>query len=153
MEYYRLMENLPDRTPLGYGPAGARWNIKGVPLIYACNNVSLNFLELLSIKGPSVADANWILVTLEISGEIPHLSPNSLPEDWKRRPYPSSTQQIGGRWAQKKASAYLKVPSCRIPLTGYPQEHNLLINPLHPDFNTLVKYVKSEPVAYELNSL
>lgn len=147
------MENLPDRTPLGYGAAGARWNLNGVPLIYACNHVALNYLELLSIKGPSVAKCNWVLVTIEVLGDIPSLDPSTLPSNWRMRPYPTSTQQIGSQWAQRKTSPYLKIPSCRIPLAAYPQEHNLLINPLHPDFNKLVKYVSSEPVFYELNSL
>ncbi|MDQ3392988.1 MAG: RES family NAD+ phosphorylase [Bacteroidota bacterium] len=152
MKYYRLMENLPDRSPLGYGAAGARWNLKGIPLIYACNHLALNYLELLSIKGPSVAKSIWSLITIEVSGEIPHLDPSSLPIDWRMRPYPGSTQQIGSQWAQNKKSVYLKVPSCRIPLVGYSEEHNLLINPLHPDVNNLIKLVGSESVLYEINS-
>ena len=146
------MEDIPSRTPLGYGKAGARWNPNGVPLIYACNHVSLNYLELLAIKGSIVADTKWKLITLEVYGEIPRLDPKSLPSDWKMRPYPNSTQEIGSKWAQSMSSPYLMVPSCRIPLAGYPQEHNLLINPLHPEFTTLVKQIKIEQVLYELNT-
>jgi hypothetical protein len=74
-----------------------------------------------------------------------------LPSDWKMRPYPISTQQIGSQWAQKMISPYLKVPSCRIAISSYPEEHNLLINPIHPDFGRLIKFIGSEPVSYELN--
>jgi RES domain-containing protein len=151
MKYFRLMEDHPDKTPLGYGRAGARWNFTGVPLIYACNHVSLSYLELFSIKGPAVANLNWILVTLEVLGDIPHLDPQGLPSDWKMRHYPISTQQIGSQWAQKMISPYLKVPSCRIAISSYPEEHNLLINPIHPDFGRLIKFIGSEPVSYELN--
>ena len=147
------MEDIPDRTLMGYGRAGARWNLNGVPLIYACNHVSLNYLELLAIKGAAVASAKWKLVTLEISGKIPYLDPKSLPSDWKSRPYPKSTQEIGSQWAKSNKGLYLMVPSCRIALSGYPQEHNLLINPLHPDFTKLVKHAGTEQVLYELNTL
>ena len=152
MRYYRLMEDIPDRTPLGYGRAGARWNFNGIPLIYACNHVSLNYLELLSIKGPVVTKSNWTLVTLEVSGEIHRLDPTGLPSDWKWKPYPRSTQEIGSQWAQKLLGYCLMVPSCRIALSSYPEEHNLLINPLHPEFNKLVKVIGTEQVLYELDN-
>lgn len=80
------MEDIPSRTPLGYGKAGARWNSNGDPLIYACNHISLNYLELLAIKGSIGADTKWKLITLEVHGEIPRLDPKSLPSDWKMRP-------------------------------------------------------------------
>src|SRR4051812_9467482 len=132
MRYFRLIEDNPLRTPLGYGIAGARWNLNGTPVIYAANQSSLNFIELLSIKGPVVSSINWKLVSLEVSGEIPYVDPNELPEDWRERPCPMSTQELGSEWARSHSTLYLKVPSCRIPLSRYPDEHNLLINPLHP---------------------
>ena len=152
MMYFILMEDLPDRTPLGFGLAGARWNSNGIPMIYACNHIALNYLELLAIKGSAVAKCNWFLATIEVLGDIPSLDPSSLPQDWRMRPYPLSTQESGSLWAKRKTSPYLKVPSCRIPIAAYPKEHNLLINPLHPDFNNLVKFVKSEHANYEINS-
>lgn len=45
----------------------------------------------------------------------------------------------------------LMVPSCRIPTCAYPIEHNLLINPLHPDFLRDVKFVSQEDVNFEVN--
>ncbi|MGK7395468.1 MAG: RES family NAD+ phosphorylase [Candidatus Cyclobacteriaceae bacterium M3_2C_046] len=149
--YYRLIEKLPNRTPLGFGYGAARWNLPGTPLIYACKPGALNYLEMLSIKGASVTTSTWELVTLEVTGEIPRVAPDSLPSNWKRRPYPTSTQEIGTQWAQEKLSLCLKVPSCRISLSLYPQEHNLLINPLHPDFSALIKPVKSESISFEIN--
>lgn len=108
MKYFRLMEALPDRSPLGHGAAGARWNLNREPLIYACNHVAINYLELLSIKGTSVAKCSWALVIIEVIGDIPSLDPTTLPSNWRMRPYPKSTQQTGNQWAQKKASPYLK---------------------------------------------
>jgi RES domain-containing protein len=151
LEYYRLIENLPGRSPLGFGLGAGRWNEYGTPLIYACNQISLNFLELLSIKGSIVSKASWYLVTLEISGEIPFLNPLDFPADWRRRPHPVSTQKIGNFWAKQMGSTALKIPSCRIPESTYPNEHNLLINPLHPDFIQNVKFISQEEVNFEIN--
>ena len=151
MKYYRLIEDIPSRTPLGYGAAGGRWNSNGTPLIYACNHSSLNFIELLSIKGPIVTSTKWKLVVLEVEGDIPYIDPKDLPSDWKTRPYPASTQDFGTQWAQSMATPYLIVPSSRIPLSSYPDEHNLLINPLHPQKANLITVLNTEKVSFELN--
>lgn len=151
MKYFRLIEEVPDRTPLGYGTAGGRWNLNGTPMIYASNFSSITFMELLSIKGPIVTSTKWVLVMLEVLGDIPQLDSADLPSDWYRRPYPHSTQEFGTQWAQSMTTPYLKVPSCRIPLSSYPLEHNLLINPLHPERNNLVKVISTEQVSFELN--
>ena len=151
MKYFRLIEKVHEKTPLGYGKAGGRWNLKGTPLIYASNYSAINFMELLSIKGPVVAATKWILIVLEIKGDIPHLEAQDLPPDWSTRPYPKSTQEFGTQWAQSRVTPFLKVPSCRIPLSSYPQEHNLLINPIHPDCNKLIDIVSMEEVSFRLN--
>ena len=151
MVYFRLIEDLPERTPLGYGLAGGRWNSFGTPMIYACNCSSLNFLELLSIKGSMVTTSSWLLIQMEIMGKIPSLSVDHLPSNWKERPYPRSTQDFGTYWAKKRISPLLKVPSCRLPLSSFPLEHNLLINPLHEAFSEVVKLKTLEKVSFEVN--
>src|SRR5690606_20848841 len=111
----------------------------------------LNFLELLSIKGSIVTASSWLLVMLEISGEVPALSADDLPKNWRIRPYPYTTQQFGTQWAKNALSPVLKVPSCRIPITRYPEEHSLVINPLHEELQKTVKLVESENVSFEVN--
>src|SRR5690606_23149741 len=123
----------------------------GTPLIYACNCSALNFLELLCIKGPMVSTSVWLLVQMEIQGDIPSLSVEDLPDNWSARPYPQATQDFGTYWAKKKISPVLKVPSCRIPLSSFPLEHNLLINPLHEAFSEVVKLKTVEKVSFEVN--
>lgn len=136
---------------MGFGMGAGRWNLYGTPMIYCCNVSSLNFLELLSIKGPVVSKSDWKLVTLEIIDDLSFLDSAELPQEWKRRPYPTSTQQIGTEWAKAMISPILKVPSCRIPLSNYSQEFNLLINPLHPEFLKSVNLLKTEDVGFEVN--
>jgi RES domain-containing protein len=151
MRYFRLIEAVKGRSGLGYGLAPGRWNQAGTPLIYACNASSLNFLELLSIKGPVVTQSAWKLIVLEVSELIPSLDASQLPHDWKNRPHPSSTQEFGSAWAKALISPALKVPSCRIPLQNYPTEHNLLLNPLHPEFQKNVQIVEELDVSFEVN--
>ena len=152
MRYFRLYEALPDRNGLSYGLGVGRWNEFGTPMIYACSASSLNFLELLSIKGPVVTQSRWKLAVLEITAPIAELDSDFLPRDWKNRPYPRSTQEFGTAWAKGMISPTLKIPSCRIPLQSFPNEHNLLINPLHRDFLKSVKLVQEWDVSFEVNS-
>ncbi|MEX2569052.1 MAG: RES family NAD+ phosphorylase [Cyclobacteriaceae bacterium] len=151
MKAYRLIENIPGRSALGYGMGGGRWNQLGTPIIYCCNVSALNFLELLSIKGAVVSQSVWSLITLEIKDEISYLEPSELPKEWRNRPYPISTQQIGTMWAKQRGSPVLKVPSCRIPLSKFTEEFNLLINPLHPEYLKSIALLKQEEVSFEVN--
>ncbi|OOG69533.1 RES family NAD+ phosphorylase [Algoriphagus sp. A40] len=152
MRYFRLYEAIEGRNGLGYSLGPARWNQFGTPIIYACSATALNFLELLSIKGPVVTQSKWKLSVLEISGEIPELDPDFLPTDWKNRPYPRSTQEFGTTWAKGMVSPVLKIPSIRIPKNSYPSEHNLLINPLHKEFTDKVRLMEELDVTFEVNS-
>jgi RES domain-containing protein len=152
VRYFRLIEDLAGRRPLGYGLGAGRWNEFGTPVIYGCSVISLNFLELLSIKGAVVTQSKWKLIELEIPEQIPELDVSQLPSDWKNRPHPRSTQEFGTAWAKGMISPVLKIPSCRIPLNSYPSEYNVLINPLHPDFLSTVKVMEECDVSFEVNS-
>lgn len=149
---FRLIEAVPGRSALGYGMAPARWNLFGTPIIYEASVSSLNFLELLSIKGHSVTQSRWKLVELEVTDSIPELDPDSLSPDWKNCPHPHSTQEFGIQWAKSMISPALKVPSCRTPLYRYPDEYNVLINPFHPDFLNYIKVIKEWDATFEVNS-
>lgn len=151
MRYFRLYEKLPGREPLGYSPSGTRWNGDGIPLIYASSSMALAMLEHYSIKGPVDAESSWELAELEVTGEVPNINADDLPGDWKKRPYPESTQLFGAFWATSRQTVHLAVPSIRIPLSGFPLEHNLLINPLHPDFLGSVSLIGAEDINFELN--
>jgi RES domain-containing protein len=153
LKYFRLIEKITGRFPLGYGPGSGRWNPYGVPIIYACSHSALNFLELLSIKGPVVSMAAWSLIEFELEEEAPFLGAEDLPKDWSQRPHPKSTQAVGAYWAKQQESIALKVPSCRLSLVNYPDEHNLLINPLHPDFAKKVTFIKETEVSFAINPI
>lgn len=148
MVCYRIYEPLENRTGLGYGQNGARWNQHGTPLIYAASSVALAMMEMLSIKGSTVTQGKWILAHLEVPDGLPRLRAEQLPEDWNSRPPTRTTKDFGTHWAASKNSVALQIPSARIPLTAYPAEHNLLINPLHPEFSALVRLIKEEQIPF-----
>ena len=152
MKYYRLYEDIPARLPLGFGLGGGRWNHHGVPIIYLSNFPSIVIIEILSIKGSTVARSNWKICAFEIKGPIPELGLNNIPKDWNKRPASRSTKDIGTLWARKMESVFLKVPSARLNLSAYSDEHNLLVNPLHPDFRKVVNYIGSEDFNFQLNN-
>jgi RES domain-containing protein len=151
MEYFRIIKREHIKSPLGYGNMAGRWNQRNVPMIYACSSVSLSMTEYLSIKGTQVLSTEWSLITYSIDIEIPNLEKESLPIEWDSRPYPLTTQLFGSSWIRSQASVCLKVPSARLLLSVYTKEHNLLINPFHPDFIKTVTINNIEDLYFHLN--
>ena len=152
MEYFRLYEKAPGRSPLGFGNAGGRWNVPGVPMIYACSYSALNFLEMLSIRGPVVTSVPWVLVVFELNEEPQYLSTSALPDLWNALPYGEGTVSLGSQWAVEGEMPFLQVPSAKLPLERYPEEHNLLINPLFPNVETLIEITEVVDVGFLVNS-
>ncbi len=150
-EYYRLLAKKHIGNPFGYSLVGARWNARGVPVIYAGSSVAIITTEFLSIKGGTVVNERWSLITYSITDDPPFLETTQLPKDWDSRPYPLSTQEFGRTWARGNSSVCLKVPSARILLKAYPKEHNLLINPLHPNLHQVVKVQEINDLYFNLN--
>jgi RES domain-containing protein len=121
-------------TGLGAWLEGARWNDKGVYMVYAAESISLAALEMV-VHLPKEALLYNLYVRIPVvfeSKQVMTLKPSKLPSDWNLSPPPESTQKIGSEWAKAKKSLVLKVPSSVIP-----DEHNYLINPLHPAATSL----------------
>lgn len=152
MVYYRLYQDLPGRTPIGYGTSGARWNKKGTPIIYCASSKAIATFEILSIFGSKVSSNPYILATIEVTGILNYIREIDIPKDWNAIPRPLSTQEIGTAWAKSMESLGLMVPSARLPLSAYPNEHNLLINPLSSDFGIHFNVIKEEKFLFKLGS-
>jgi RES domain-containing protein len=151
MLFYRVYEQLEGRSPLGFGKAAGRWNHSGTPMIYCSSSLALAILELYAIKGSVVSTMNWQVATLEITADIPFIEKLDLPEDWVARPYPKSTLNFGTVWAAQQIGFCVAVPSVRIPLFRFPEEHNLLLNPLYPDFSNHVKVINTQTINFQIN--
>lgn len=120
-------------------------------MIYAARYTALNLLEMICIRGSVVSSVRWSLAVFEIDRDIPELDAAYLPPDWNRLPYPDSTVVIGSAWCDEGSGPFLKVPSARLPENRFPEEHNLLINPLHPDAFALTCVKEVTEVGFLLN--
>lgn len=153
MKYFRLYEKMADRKPLGYGDGGGRWNEKKTPMIYCSNSRALTLVEHFSISGYKVSTTIFELAVLEIDYDIPSIEVNDLPTNWNIRFHTRETKEFGTKWSEAKEFLCIKVPSARMPISSYPEEHNLLINPLHPDFLKKIKVISFEDIKFNLNKV
>ena len=130
-----------DLTGTGAKLHGGRWNSKGIPIVYTSETRALATLELLAhIPYPSVPN-DFVLITMEIPDQLTFqsISTELLPHNWFAFPHSESTRSIGNKWFNSGESVLLRVPSAIIK-----DEHNFLLNPMHPDFK-FVNIVEKEP--------
>ena len=121
-----------------------RWHRAGVPMVYTATPRALAALELLVHMEVRLAPSDFVLIPADVPDErIISLGPTDLPENWRAVPAPSSTRELGTRWALEKGSLALRVPSVVIP-----EEHNVLLNPAHPDAG-LVKSGSPLPFVFD----
>jgi RES domain-containing protein len=114
-----------------------RWNLFGTAMVYCSETLSLAALELfMRIKGHG-RKTPFVRFQVDIPDAIAveTISTGMLPANWDCVPPLQYTKEWGSQWASEKRTVALKVPS--VAITG---EFNVLLNPLHPDFNRVVIY-------------
>lgn len=126
---------------------GGRWNHVGIPVVYASETLSLAALELFvhfTRKDITIAKS-LLAIPVEIpdSVAIHEILLESLDAGWDSSPPPDFTRDLGTDWVRKGSSAILRVPSAIIP-----SEHNLVMNPRHPDF---AKVTAGDPQPFSLD--
>ncbi len=152
MRYYRIMSAHFYRSPFSCSANGGRWNPKGSRMIYAGSSPSVSLLEYLCVKGNAVALNSWYMIVFEIkdSSLIGELDAYELPTSWNISPHGRATQNFGSAWLLEREFPFLKVPSARLNIKFYPEEHNLLINPDFPQLENKLKVVDTLPFSYLL---
>lgn len=117
----------------GAGLNGGRWNSPGTPIVYTAATQSLAALEILvhTADPNDLIDLGYVSVPVEVE-EAMISEVTKLPGNWKSYPAPISTMRLGDAWVRAKTSVVLRVPSVVIP-----SESNFLLNPTHPDFQSL----------------
>lgn len=136
MQIFRIAKTayIRDLTGTGAKRYGGRWNPKGVSLLYASEHRSLAILEILVNASMLSLPEDLSLLTLRIpDSETTHATaPADLPSNWRSSPAPFRLAEIGADWIASNKSLAMKVPSVIVP-----EEQNVLINPNHPDFETI----------------
>jgi len=122
--------------------APGRWNTIGSPMIYASEHYSTALLEKL-VHGSGALPPNQHFITITIPRGMTYeiFSPPSLP-GWDQMPATIS-KRFGEAWCLVKRSLILVVPSVVARV-----EHNVLINPAHPEFRHITTTLH-EPVFWD----
>lgn len=134
MIIYRLAtaQYADDLSGAGAKLLGGRWNIKGLPLLYTAENISLAVLEIVVNADRHFIPPTYQLLKLFISDtiEFSSISKDKLKQEWKDDF--EYTQWIGSEFIKQNKHLVMKVPSAVVD-----EEHNYLFNPLHKDFKKL----------------
>jgi len=134
MRAFRIADHrFPILDGTGAKLAGGRWNSPGSPVIYAAETFAGAMLEILVRANLNRLPRTYVYVELSIdeTGSCERLAEFGLP-GWDSDGELVS-RSFGDQWLTKARSAVLIVPS---KVTGG-VETNLLINPLHPDFDKI----------------
>lgn len=113
-------------------------------MVYTADSLALATLELSAhLSGARVA---YTAIEVEIADEwISAVRPRQLAKDWSADV--ASTQRLGEQWVRSSSSLALRVPSSLVdPRSG---EHNVLINSVHPQHESLVELQRFEVVLDE----
>ena len=119
-----------DLSGAGAKMTGGRWNSIGTPLVYSATNIALATIEtVLHIRGGGLP-FNRFLVRIDVPDDVwtARVVLNPLPGGWDAVPAGMASRTTGDAWVASNSSALLLVPSVIVP-----DEHNVLINPEHPD--------------------
>jgi RES domain-containing protein len=118
-----------DMTGAGAKLSGGRWNSKGTAMLYTSENIALAILETLSYLRAGGLPFNRYLVRIDVPDNIwAAREILAVPAGWDAVPAGKASVMTGDAWCNGKHSALLVVPSVIVP-----DEHNILINPEHPD--------------------
>jgi len=150
MLVYRIAKQkyIKDLTGIGAKTVGGRWNPKGVAVLYTSTTAALSVLEVLAHLPAAYFPDNMAIATIELPDELTtSIDIKQLPKDWNKIPPSTGIQHFAMNWISENTHLGLKVPSIIVP-----REQNLLINPLHPDFNS-VKLIEIEPFSFDTRLL
>jgi len=115
----------------GSATNGGRWNAPGSFVVYTAEHLSLAALEVLVHFDPDLTPNEFLAIPADVPDTLigATVSVQSLPARWRTEPAGSELLAIGKAWLGAGVHVALVVPSAVIP-----HEHNVLLNPLHPDF-------------------
>ena len=121
----------PIFSGLGAGLFPGRWNTPASPMIYASETFSTALLEKLAhLNGVLPDNMHGVEVVVPDGVSIEHFDVHAIP-DWVSNE--TATKTRGDAWYHAKRSLLLRVPSVPAAMV----DHNVLINPTHPDFARL----------------
>ena len=148
MEAWRICQRRYVKEAFGGKGAfefGGRWNSPGENVVYCATTLSLAALELFVNLDVIEAPDDLVAIHAEFPNDllVERWMQNELPHNWRDSPPPKVIRDLGTEWLKSLRTAALLVPSAVIP-----EDFNLLLNPLHPDFQKL-KIGKPRPFRFD----
>ena len=112
---------------------GGRWNSPGKSVISAAQTYAGALLEVLVHANLDSVPRNHAVVEIFVPDDFPveTVTPAAL-SGWNSEDLEVS-RRFGDRWLEEQRTPILRVPS----LVLQAREHNILINPAHPQFNRI----------------
>ncbi len=113
---------------------GGRWHHRGMEVVYTSDHIALAALEALVHMAPEDARMPYVKIPAEIPDGLPldTVPVDALPPDWRSYPAPLVLRDLTVPWYRGRTAVGLAIPSAQIP-----EEFNVLLNPLHPDFQRI----------------
>lgn len=145
MEIFRITDVNFANNLSGSG-CRARWNSKGIKMLYFAESLALACLEnAVHRTQVDLNNINFAMVTVHVPNDYSVIDANSLPMGWDQISPAGINicQQIGDNWIKSNSSLILKVPS--VIISG---EYNFLVNPNHADISKL-KIVDIKPFTFD----
>lgn len=124
-----------------------RWHTRPRRVVYLGSSLALSSLEVLVNLDlpPGFLPRDYVAMEVEVPDDLPATSvePAQLPADWREKARWPACQAIGNGWLDGRTGALLRAPSAVVPL-----EHNILLNPAHPDAER-VRIVATHPFSFD----
>ena len=123
-----------------------RWHQKGSLIVYTSEHASLAAWEkLVHVTSLENLPENLLLIKIEIPeiAKIQTVPQKILVKGWNSFPFVPETIEYGTSFLRSRRFLALKVPSVVIP-----EEFNIILNPLHPDFHDC-KVVSKIPFLFD----
>lgn len=138
MKLFRIVQEKKRSEDLSGNGAfrfGGRWNSKGTFMLYTSETSSLAYLETLAHFDKILIPPKLFLIQLETDNKAPvfTLPDKDYPANWLRLGL-LKNKNLGDKWMNEKKYLGIKVRSAINVL-----EHNILLNPLFPDYHRLVQ--------------
>ena len=147
MMVYRLTKKRYQTDLSGAGAAlyGGRWNNKGVKLLYTATSRALAMAELAVHLNLHNMPTDLYMSTIRVPDDSDYFKLEDMTPypNWNAHPPSSITQAVGDSFVNAQKFLGMYVPS--VVVKG---DFNLIINPLHPQFNR-VKWLNSEPFEFD----
>jgi RES domain-containing protein len=119
-----------DRVCAGSALYGGRWNPVGMLALYCGASIAICALEKFVHVGHAALPP-LVLVSVDLPDGCDIFVPegSDLPPGWDELPTSASAQALGRDWLERGETLAMRVPSVILP-----EENNVIVNPLHPDY-------------------